>query len=150
MMYMADATWKCKKKLLKNVWKNSAPGEDRTHGLQIMRLTRCLLRYRGRVLTEKPWLESISRNTYLWFLHSQNSQLIYLSPPRLPRDLKTGGERSLGWFPIGQCHTNFQLVFMYKREPKTEVTHGGTRTPNLRFRRPTPYPLGHAGNVDSI
>ncbi len=25
------------------------------------------------------------------------------------------------------------------------VTHGGTRTPNLRFRRPTPYPLGHAG-----
>ena len=24
-------------------------------------------------------------------------------------------------------------------------THGGTRTPNLRFRRPTPYPLGHAG-----
>jgi hypothetical protein len=27
-------------------------------------------------------------------------------------------------------------------------THGGTRTPNLRFRRPTPYPLGHAGTVD--
>ena len=26
------------------------------------------------------------------------------------------------------------------------ITHGGTRTPNLRFRRPTPYPLGHAGN----
>ena len=26
-------------------------------------------------------------------------------------------------------------------------THGGTRTPNLRFRRPTPYPLGHAGTV---
>ena len=24
-------------------------------------------------------------------------------------------------------------------------THGGTRTPNLQFRRPTPYPLGHAG-----
>ena len=24
-------------------------------------------------------------------------------------------------------------------------THGGTRTPNLWFRRPTPYPLGHAG-----
>ena len=27
--------------------KKSAPSEDRTHGLQIMRLTRCLLRYRG-------------------------------------------------------------------------------------------------------
>lgn len=24
-------------------------------------------------------------------------------------------------------------------------THGETRTRNLRFRRPTPYPLGHAG-----
>ena len=28
---------------------------------------------------------------------------------------------------------------------KNICTHGGTRTPNLRFRRPTPYPLGHAG-----
>ena len=28
---------------------------------------------------------------------------------------------------------------------KSVCTHGGTRTPNLRFRRPTPYPLGHAG-----
>ena len=27
--------------------KKPAPGEARTHGLQIMRLTRCLLRYRG-------------------------------------------------------------------------------------------------------
>jgi hypothetical protein len=30
--------------------KKSAPGEARTHGLQIMRLTRCLLRYGGWVL----------------------------------------------------------------------------------------------------
>ena len=30
---------------------------------------------------------------------------------------------------------------------KSARTHGGTRTPNLRFRRPTPYPLGHAGTV---
>ena len=29
--------------------KRFAPGEARTHGLQIMRLTRCLLRYRGIV-----------------------------------------------------------------------------------------------------
>ena len=31
----------------KNVLKHFAPGEARTHGLQIMRLTRCLLRYGG-------------------------------------------------------------------------------------------------------
>ena len=31
--------------------KSYAPGEARTHGLEIMRLTRCLLRYRG-------WLKS--------------------------------------------------------------------------------------------
>ena len=30
-----------------------APGEARTHGLQIMRLTRCRLRYRGLVITYK-------------------------------------------------------------------------------------------------
>ena len=29
--------------------KSNAPGEARTHGLQIMRLTRCLLRYGGLV-----------------------------------------------------------------------------------------------------
>ena len=32
-----------------------------------------------------------------------------------------------------------------RRSGKSVCTHGGTRTPNLRFRRPTPYPLGHAG-----
>jgi hypothetical protein len=31
--------------------KGVAPGEARTHGLQIMRLTRCLLRYGGMLLT---------------------------------------------------------------------------------------------------
>ena len=30
------------------------------------------------------------------------------------------------------------------------ATHGGTRIPNLRFRRPTPYPLGHAGTVKDV
>ena len=63
--------------------KGTAPGEARTHGLQIMRLTRCLLRYGG-------YREKLAKNN---------------------------------------------------------VTHGGTRTPNLRFRRPTPYPLGHAGTL---
>ena len=32
-----------------NVLKQFAPGEARTHGLQIMRLTRCLLRYGGKI-----------------------------------------------------------------------------------------------------
>ena len=40
---------------------------------------------------------------------------------------------------------------MFRQDPNKEarptkvITLGGTRTPNLRFRRPTPYPLGHAG-----
>ena len=33
---------------------------------------------------------------------------------------------------------------------KSLYTHGGTRTPNLRFRRPTPYPLGHAGILNKL
>jgi hypothetical protein len=39
-------------KMYKNakINKKFAPGEDRTHGLQIMRLTRCLLRYGGLVI----------------------------------------------------------------------------------------------------
>ena len=86
--------------LLKNILLNKkpAPGEARTHGLQIMRLTRCLLRYRG--------LQIVSLKTM---------------------------------FSEG-CRNIFD---------KNHVTHGGTRTPNLRFRRPTPYPLGHAGNLYS-
>ena len=34
-------------KMFEKIKKRNAPGEARTHGLQIMRLTRCLLRYRG-------------------------------------------------------------------------------------------------------
>ena len=34
-------------KTFEKIKKRNAPGEARTHGLQIMRLTRCLLRYRG-------------------------------------------------------------------------------------------------------
>ncbi len=40
--------------------KSYAPGEARTHGLQIMRLTRCLLRYRGWV-TEQSSMEILTR-----------------------------------------------------------------------------------------
>ena len=36
---------------------------------------------------------------------------------------------------------------MLRTSATKNVTHGGTRTPNLRFRRPTPYPLGHAGTL---
>ena len=48
------------------------------------------------------------------------------------------------------CETYFNK-FVLALRTKTDMsknwcTHGGTRTPNLRFRRPTPYPLGHAGN----
>ena len=46
-----EAAEKAKQKPEK-VCKISAPGEDRTHGLQIMRLTRCLLRYRGLMKAE--------------------------------------------------------------------------------------------------
>ena len=77
--------------------KTFAPGEARTHGLQIMRLTRCLLRYGGSVETRQR-----------------------LSNP---------------------------VISVCPIVSKKFCTHGGTRTPNLRFRRPTPYPLGHAGTV---
>jgi hypothetical protein len=41
--------------------KINAPGEDRTHGLQIMRLTRCLLRYQG-VVMKKPKIKEEDKN----------------------------------------------------------------------------------------
>ena len=37
----------------------------------------------------------------------------------------------------------FYLGFL--QEKKIHITSGGTRTPNPRFRRPMPYPLGHEG-----
>ena len=39
------------------------------------------------------------------------------------------------------CISQNHNLSMYKKC----FTHGETRTRNLRFRRPTPYPLGHAG-----
>ena len=85
-------------KLICRKWCNKrfAPGEARTHGLQIMRLTRCLLRYRGLQIVLCKLTMTEAQNYFL---------------------------------------------------AKILFTHGGTRTPNLRFRRPTPYPLGHAGNL---
>ena len=39
-----------------------------------------------------------------------------------------------------------EAIATFAKQHKTNiVTHGETRTRNLRFRRPTPYPLGHAG-----
>ena len=80
--------------------KKLAPGEARTHGLQIMRLTRCLLRYGG----------------------FNYSLLNFLTCPNI----------------------------LNQQQKKSLYTHGGTRTPNLRFRRPTPYPLGHAGILNKL
>ena len=39
--------------------KSIAPGEARTHGLQIMRLTRCLLRYGGSVTVESKTMRKL-------------------------------------------------------------------------------------------
>ena len=36
------------------------------------------------------------------------------------------------------------------KEAKCCLTLGGTRTPNPRFRRPMPYPLGHEGRCFTI
>ena len=44
--------------------KKNAPGEARTHGLQIMRLTRCLLRYGGLMKQEKG-IKTISMKNYM-------------------------------------------------------------------------------------
>ena len=90
-------TFYCLLSIAEKESKTFAPGEARTHGLQIMRLTRCLLRYGGSVMQEP-------------------SELIHTATI---------------------CGV----------QEKSMCTHGGTRTPNLRFRRPTPYPLGHAGTV---
>ena len=46
-------------------------------------------------------------------------------------------------FPLLYC-VRYNVLNISKKP----CTHGGTRTPNLRFRRPTPYPLGHAGTVE--
>ena len=48
------------------VKKRIAPGEARTHGLQIMRLTRCLLRYRGTVYIR------LIKNIFRWLMLVKN------------------------------------------------------------------------------
>ena len=52
----------------------------------------------------------------------------------------------------GRLHFSDLGIFVSKlphvgKYPKRCCTRGGTRTPNLRFRRPTPYPLGHPGTL---
>jgi hypothetical protein len=42
--------------------KINAPGEDRTHDLQIMRLTRCLLRYQGTCEIKKKNLQFLQNH----------------------------------------------------------------------------------------
>ena len=49
----------------------SAPGEARTHGLQIMRLTRCLLRYGGLVISVAQFGSSIGQLRHIpWLKNS--------------------------------------------------------------------------------
>ena len=50
--------------------KSSAPGEAQTHGLQIMRLTRCLLRYGG-------WMSERERNGEVILAIQVQFRLIY-------------------------------------------------------------------------
>ena len=52
-------------------------------------------------------------------------------------------------YALSLIFSSQHVLIMPFLNKKTKVlcTHGGTRTPNLRFRRPTPYPLGHAGTV---
>ncbi len=56
--------------------KRFAPGEARTHGLQIMRLTRCLLRYRGECINKANFFKTFNSG-YLAFCNelSQNPAL---------------------------------------------------------------------------
>ena len=56
----------------------------------------------------------------------------------------------MGWttFYFVLCKL-YPIVSNIQISTKIMFTHGGTRTPNLRFRRPTPYPLGHAGKCFS-
>ena len=61
--------------------KRFAPGEARTHGLQIMRLTRCLLRYGGLV--------KVIENTIFVIFWLSNVHL-YKSKFRLESKLRKG------------------------------------------------------------
>ena len=44
-------------------WMNHAPSEVRTHDLEIMRLARCLLRYRGHHRSQISWSQLYSEVT---------------------------------------------------------------------------------------
>jgi hypothetical protein len=63
---------KKKKKVIFKVAKFPAPSEDRTHDLQIMRLTRCLLRHRGLAgrCWDFRWIKASS-------LSSKSHRLVY-------------------------------------------------------------------------
>ena len=51
---------------------------------------------------------------------------------------------------IGRWECLGRPNFFLWRAGQKKVTHGETRTRNLRFRRPTPYPLGHAGSAHNL
>ena len=77
-----------------------APGEDRTHDLQIslwstwiMRLTRCLLRYRGRCNAgefKNWWISTI------WMIHCVCAKLVVIFPHQARKAPRTPGQWRYG------------------------------------------------------
>ena len=71
--------------MIKHEFKNIyAPGEARTHGLQIMRLTRCLLRYGGLVVWTRQNCKKVAKTEesfeFIFFFFRAHSR-VKLSTP---------------------------------------------------------------------
>ena len=76
-------------------------------------------------------------------LHLSLSTIDFLCDSCFAKVLKIVGERCQLMHAAAFCVLRIWVMLYTKR--KDMFTLGGTRTPNLRFRRPTPYPLGHEG-----
>ena len=75
---------------------NFAPGEAQTHGLQVMRLTRCLLRYRGWLKTNVSILQHFTNK--INDFKSSLSGLFFEKRLFIHRQLDTIPRRLVGWF----------------------------------------------------
>ena len=76
-------------------------------------------------------------------LHLSLSTIDFLCDSCFAKVLKIVGERCQLMHVAAFCVLRIWVMLYTKRKDMFPL--GGTRTPNLRFRRPTPYPLGHAG-----
>ncbi|KAJ4436615.1 hypothetical protein ANN_16649 [Periplaneta americana] len=119
-------------------WKISAPGEDRTHDLKIMRLTRCLLRYRGHELyveNKIEWVENIcpgeDRTHDLKIMRLTRCLLRYRGPELYVENV------------IGQCNIP---VFLQKIEWVENICPGEDRTHDLKIMRLTRCLLRYRGH----